>query len=49
MKKLYLAAAVLLFSSTSAYAAAPGAVSKAVMSCCSALAACCEAAMACCG
>lgn len=49
MKKFVVTAAVLLMSSTGAYAAAPGAVGKAVASCCSAFAACCEAAMACCG
>lgn len=49
MKKLYLTAAVLLVSSTSAYAAAPGVVSEAVASCCAVLSACCEAVMACCG
>lgn len=49
MKKYFVTAAVLLVSSTGAYAAAPVAVSKAVASCCSALAACCQAALACCG
>lgn len=49
MKKLYLTAAALLISSTSAYAAAPGVASEAVAFCCAALAACCEAVMACCG
>ena len=49
MKKFYAIGAVLLISSTGAYAAAPEAVSKAVASCCSALAACCQAALACCG
>lgn len=49
MKKLTLTAAVLLMTSTGAYAAAPEAVSKAVASCCGIIAACCEAVMACCG
>jgi len=49
MKKLFLTAAVLLISSTGAYAAAPDAVVNALATCCSAFAACCEAALACCG
>ncbi len=49
MKKFVLAAAVLLLSSTGAYAAVPGAVGKAFASCCAAIAACCEAGLACCG
>jgi hypothetical protein len=38
MKKIYVTAAVLLTSSTGAYAAAPEAVTKAALSCCSAIA-----------
>lgn len=49
MNKLIFTAAVLLMSTTGAYAAVPGAVGAAVASCCSAIAACCEAALACCG
>jgi hypothetical protein len=49
MKKIFVATAMLLMSSTGAYAAAPESVSKAAASCCSALAACCQAVMACCG
>ena len=49
MKKFYAIAAVALMSSTGAYAAAPGTVSKLAAACCSAVAACCEAVMACCG
>ena len=49
MKKFSFTAALLLMSSTGAYAAAPNVVGKAMASCCSVLAACCEAAMACCG
>ena len=49
MKKYLITAAVLLMSSTGAYAADPNAVSQAVADCCAAFAACCEAAMACCG
>jgi len=49
MTKFHVTAAVLLMSSTGAYAAAPLAGSKAVASCCAALAACCEAIMSCCG
>ncbi len=48
MKKYVVTAALLLMSSTGAYAAAPEAVSTAVADCCAALAACCEAIMACC-
>lgn len=49
MKKFVVTTALLLMSSTGAYAAAPEVVGKTVASCCSAFAACCEAAMACCG
>ncbi len=49
MKKFYTIAVVALMSSTGAYAAGPGTVSKLAASCCSAVAACCEAALACCG
>ncbi len=49
MKKYYAIAVVALMSSTGAYAAAPGTVTKLAAACCSVLAACCEAVMACCG
>jgi hypothetical protein len=46
MKKLYVGA-VLLMSSTAAFAATPGAA-KTLAACCSAIAACCGAALPCC-
>ena len=49
MKKLVFTAAVLLLSSSGAYAAVPGTIADAFATCCSAFAACCEAVMACCG
>ena len=48
MKKISGLAAVLLMSSTGAYAAAPESVSEALASCCAALAACCAAILSCC-
>lgn len=48
MKKYYAIATILLMTGTSAYAAAPGGIAKAVSACCAALAACCEAGMSCC-
>ncbi|HKC01703.1 MAG TPA: hypothetical protein VKC17_00185 [Sphingomicrobium sp.] len=48
MKKLYVTGAVLLMTSTGAYAAAPEAVAKVAASCCAALAACCGISLGCC-
>jgi hypothetical protein len=47
MKKIILTA-TLLMSASAAYAAAPGQVAKAAMSCCAALAACCGIDLPCC-
>ena len=49
MKKLVFTAAVLLLSSSGAYAAVPGTIGDAFATGCSAFAACCEAVVACCG
>ena len=48
MKKYIIAAAVLLGSSSAAFAAAPDQVASLAMSCCDLVLACCEAAMDCC-
>lgn len=48
MKKYIIAAAVLLGSSSAAFAAAPDQVAALAMSCCDLVLACCDAAMDCC-
>ena len=48
MKKYIITAAVLLGSSSAAFAAAPDQVASLAMSCCDLVLACCDAAMDCC-
>ena len=48
MKKFAILGAVLLGSSSAAFAAAPEAVTSFAMSCCDIVLACCDAAMSCC-
>jgi mevalonate pyrophosphate decarboxylase len=48
MKRSILTAAVLLGSSSAAFAAAPDQVASLAMSCCDLVLACCDVAMSCC-
>jgi hypothetical protein len=48
MKKYIITAAVLLGSSSAAFAAGPDQVVALAMSCCDLVLACCDAAMSCC-
>jgi len=48
MKKYILTAAVLLGSSSAAFAAAPDQIASLAISCCDLVLACCDAAISCC-
>jgi cysteine synthase len=48
MKKFITVAALLLGSSSAAFAAAPDQIANLAMSCCDLVLACCDAAMSCC-